>query len=170
MTGQIFRTIAVSCAILVTAIGCSNNGTTTSLHTISTSNNVTSIRPYHMEVADLVVQAPPPSRVVAPKKVIPKKKIVVVPAKKKVVAKPVIVRDRAAVFACIRQRESHNNYSTNTGNRQYGAYQFLLSTWRSVGGKGLPSNATPAEQDLRADILQRRYGWGQWSTHRFCGV
>lgn len=158
MTGQIFKTITVSCAILIATIGCSNSGQSISLRVIPASSDIVSIRPYHMEVADMVVQSVTQKIVApAPKKVVPKKK-------------PVVVRDRVAVFACIRQRESHNNYSTNTGNGQYGAYQFKLSTWRSVGGKGLPSNASPTEQDSRADILQRRAGWEQWSTHRLCGV
>ena len=32
----------------------------------------------------------------------------------------------------------------------YGLYQFTIGTWRSVGGRGLPSNASPAEQTHRA--------------------
>lgn len=73
-------------------------------------------------------------------------------------------------FACIRAKESNGNYSTNTGNGYYGAYQFSLSTWRSVGGTGLPSDASPATQDALAMKLQQRSGWGQWSTARMCGV
>ncbi len=74
------------------------------------------------------------------------------------------------VWACIRQAESSGNYADNTGNGYYGAYQFLESTWLSVGGSGLPSDAPPAEQDMRAQMLQQRSGWGQWSTHSQCGV
>ena len=44
----------------------------------------------------------------------------------------------------------------------HGLYQFSVSTWRSVGGSGLPSQATAAEQTKRAKILQARSGWGQW--------
>ena len=44
----------------------------------------------------------------------------------------------------------------------YGLYQFSLSTWRGVGGSGLPTEATPAEQTMRAQALQARSGWGQW--------
>ncbi len=73
-------------------------------------------------------------------------------------------------FACIRSRESGGNYATNTGNGYYGAYQFKLSTWRSVGGTGLPNQAPPAVQDALAQRLQQRSGWGQWSTHSMCGV
>jgi hypothetical protein len=75
------------------------------------------------------------------------------------------------VWACIRQHESGGNYAINTGNGYYGAYQFSLSTWRSVGGSGLPSQASPAEQDMRAQILQSRSGWSPWpQTSRMCGV
>ncbi len=74
------------------------------------------------------------------------------------------------VWACIRSRESGGNYATNTGNGYYGAYQFLLSTWRSLGGTGLPSQAPPPVQDAMAQKLQGRSGWGQWSTHSACGV
>jgi len=73
-------------------------------------------------------------------------------------------------FACIRSRESGGNYATNTGNGYYGAYQFKLSTWRSLGGTGLPSQASPAVQDAMAQRLQQRSGWGQWSTASRCGV
>jgi Transglycosylase-like domain len=73
-------------------------------------------------------------------------------------------------FACIRSRESGGNYATNTGNGYYGAYQFKLSTWRSLGGTGLPSQAPPGVQDAMAQRLQQRSGWGQWSTASRCGV
>ncbi|WP_366180498.1 resuscitation-promoting factor [Actinomyces timonensis] len=44
----------------------------------------------------------------------------------------------------------------------YGLYQFSLDTWASVGGTGNPIDASPEEQTMRAKILQRRSGWGQW--------
>ena len=66
------------------------------------------------------------------------------------------------VWAQLAQCESGGNPRTNTGNGYYGLYQFSLSTWRSVGGSGLPSNASPEEQTMRAQILQARSGWGQW--------
>jgi resuscitation-promoting factor RpfB len=51
----------------------------------------------------------------------------------------------------------------------YGLYQFSLQTWGSVGGSGLPSNATPAEQTYRAQLLYNKVSgrWqGQWPN---CG-
>lgn len=66
------------------------------------------------------------------------------------------------VWARLAQCESGGNPATNTGNGFYGMYQFTLSTWQSVGGSGLPSNASAAEQTKRAQMLQARSGWGQW--------
>jgi len=48
----------------------------------------------------------------------------------------------------------------------FGKYQFSPDTWESVGGKGLPSEATEAEQDYRAALLYERSGPGQWPV---CG-
>lgn len=72
--------------------------------------------------------------------------------------------------ACIREHESGDNYSTNTGNGYYGAYQDLLSTWESHGGTGLPSDAPPAVQDQINYEIWLSGGWGQWSTAGMCGL
>jgi uncharacterized protein YabE (DUF348 family) len=66
------------------------------------------------------------------------------------------------VWAALAQCESGGNPATNTGNGYYGLYQFSLPTWQAVGGSGLPSEASAAEQTQRAQILQARSGWGQW--------
>ncbi|PZS19980.1 MAG: hypothetical protein DLM57_02885, partial [Pseudonocardiales bacterium] len=63
-----------------------------------------------------------------------------------------------------------NNYSINTGNDHYGAYQFDLSTWRSVGGSGYPNRASAAEQDARALILYRERGWQPWQCAGIVGL
>jgi len=68
----------------------------------------------------------------------------------------------AGVWAALRQCESNGNYADDTGNGYYGAYQFSLATWRGLGQGGLPSQAPPAVQDLAAQRLQARSGWGQW--------
>lgn len=69
------------------------------------------------------------------------------------------------VLACIRRYEQGKaGYRTNTGNGYYGAYQFSLATWRSVGGIGYPHNASVAEQDKRALILIGRSGLRAWPT------
>ena len=66
------------------------------------------------------------------------------------------------MWAQLAQCESGGNPATNTGNGYYGLYQFSLSTWQSVGGSGLPSDASAEEQTMRAQMLQQRSGWGQW--------
>lgn len=58
--------------------------------------------------------------------------------------------------------ESGGNWSINTGNGYYGGLQFSLSSWRAVGGSGLPSNASKSEQIARGKILQSRQGWRAW--------
>jgi peptidoglycan hydrolase-like protein with peptidoglycan-binding domain len=70
----------------------------------------------------------------------------------------------------LRMCESSNNYATNTGNDHYGAYQFDLPTWRSVGGTGYPNRASKAEQDKRALILYRERGWQPWQCASILGL
>jgi hypothetical protein len=67
-------------------------------------------------------------------------------------------------WPALRQCESSGNYTENTGNGYYGAYQFTAGTWASLGFAGLPSQAPPAVQDLAAQELQARRGWGQWPS------
>lgn len=55
-----------------------------------------------------------------------------------------------------------NPRAVNPTGKYHGLYQFSVSTWKAVGGKGKPSNASAAEQTKRAKILQSRAGWGQW--------
>ena len=66
----------------------------------------------------------------------------------------------------VAQCESGGNWAINTGNGYYGGVQFLLSTWRSVGGSGYPHQNSPGEQAYRAEILKNRSGLGQWPV---CG-
>jgi hypothetical protein len=61
----------------------------------------------------------------------------------------------------------HLGYSANTGNGYYGAYQFDLTTWQGVGGTGYPHLASPAEQDMRAQILYDDRGASPWPN---CGA
>ncbi|PPK97260.1 uncharacterized protein YabE (DUF348 family) [Kineococcus xinjiangensis] len=72
-------------------------------------------------------------------------------------------RNWAALAAC----ESGGNPRIVSSNGLYhGLYQFSVSTWRAVGGSGLPSQASPAEQTYRAKLLYARAGAGQWPV---CG-
>jgi hypothetical protein len=112
---------------------------------------------------------PAPVAPAAPAKAVPPAPAPVVSAAASVAAP---VRSAlGGIWACIRQHESGGNYATNTGNGYYGAYQFALSTWRALGGAGLPSSASPAVQDAMAQKLQALAGWGQWpQTSKMCGV
>jgi len=65
-------------------------------------------------------------------------------------------------FAALRACESGDNYSANTGNGYYGAYQFALSTWLGLGYSGLPSAAPPATQNAAAYQLYQQDGWSPW--------
>ncbi|MBL7494277.1 transglycosylase family protein [Frankia sp. AgB1.9] len=65
-------------------------------------------------------------------------------------------------FARLRQCESGGNYSINTGNGFYGAYQFDVRTWQGLGYSGRPDQAAPAVQDEAAYRLYNSRGWSPW--------
>jgi hypothetical protein len=69
-------------------------------------------------------------------------------------------------WAALARCESGGNPRTNTGNGFYGLYQFDLQTWRGVGGKGLPSDASAQEQTYRAWLLYQDRGRKPWPV---CG-
>lgn len=67
----------------------------------------------------------------------------------------------------IAQCESGGDYSAvDPSGTYHGAYQFDQSTWESVGGTGSPSAASPAEQDMRAQMLLEQSGTSPWPV---CG-
>jgi hypothetical protein len=70
------------------------------------------------------------------------------------------------VWSTLRACESSGRYGVVATNGHYGAYQFDLPTWQSVGGVGLPSEASPSEQDYRALYLYRMRGWQPWECAR----
>jgi hypothetical protein len=71
----------------------------------------------------------------------------------------------------LRRCESGNRYELNTGNGEYGAYQFTLRTWQGLGGTGYPHRAAPAVQDAKALALWRQRGWQPWANcARKCGL
>jgi hypothetical protein len=67
-----------------------------------------------------------------------------------------------AAWERLRFCESGGVYTTNTGNGFYGAYQFDLQTWASMGGQGRPSDAPYWEQDIRAKALYWARGAQPW--------
>ncbi|TGD10732.1 resuscitation-promoting factor [Brevibacterium sp. S111] len=59
--------------------------------------------------------------------------------------------------------ECESNFNPKASNgTHFGLFQFLPSTWQSMGGSGNPSDASPQEQFQRAKKLQAQEGWGQW--------
>lgn len=58
--------------------------------------------------------------------------------------------------------ESSGNWQINTGNGYYGGVQFKLSSWKAVGGKGYPHQATKKEQIAKAKKLKNIQGWKAW--------
>ena len=70
-------------------------------------------------------------------------------------------------WGALAQCESGGNPRIVSSNGlYYGLYQFSLSTWRSVGGSGLPTANSSAEQTYRAKVLYKKAGAGQWPV---CG-
>jgi resuscitation-promoting factor RpfB len=66
-------------------------------------------------------------------------------------------------WAALAQCESGGRPNVVSSNGLYhGLYQFSVQTWRSVGGSGLPSQASPDEQTYRAQLLYNKAGAGQW--------
>lgn len=69
----------------------------------------------------------------------------------------------AALAAC---ESGGNPQAVNSAGPYYGLYQFMASTWASVGGTGIPTDYGASEQTYRAQILYNRSGAGQWPV---CG-
>jgi uncharacterized protein YabE (DUF348 family) len=66
-------------------------------------------------------------------------------------------------WAALAQCESGGRANAVSATGKYhGLYQFSVATWNAVGGTGLPSQASAAEQTLRAQMLYARSGAGQW--------
>ena len=77
-----------------------------------------------------------------------------------------ITRPYRPWLARTRACESGGRYFIATGNGFYGAYQFTITSWLAVGGRGLPHQAEPLEQDYRAVRLLHVQGRGAWPV---CG-
>lgn len=56
--------------------------------------------------------------------------------------------------------------AVNPAGPYYGLYQFSASTWHSVGGEGVPTDASASQQTYRAQKLYTRGGDEQWPV---CG-
>jgi soluble lytic murein transglycosylase-like protein len=69
-------------------------------------------------------------------------------------------------WAALARCESGGNPRAVNPAGYYGLYQFSPGTWRAVGGSGMPHNASPSEQLLRAKLLYKKSGAGQWGCGR----
>jgi len=72
-------------------------------------------------------------------------------------------------WAALAKCESGGNPRATNPAGYYGLYQFNRQSWANVGGSGLPSQASAAEQTYRAQLLYNKVGgrWqGQWPS---CG-
>lgn len=77
------------------------------------------------------------------------------------------VQPLRAVLRRIAMCESGGNpRAISPGGDYRGKFQFDLSTWNSVGGRGDPAAAPEVEQDERAAILYRSAGPERWPV---CG-
>ena len=59
-----------------------------------------------------------------------------------------------------------NPHAVDPSGRYGGLYQFDSGTWRSLGGRGLPQDASSGEQTARARELYQRRGAAPWPS---CG-
>lgn len=80
--------------------------------------------------------------------------------------KPSFSGDFAAALSKLRACESGGNYSTNTGNGYYGAYQYDIGTWGGYGGYSNAAEAPAAVQDQKARETYEARGWSPWPS---CG-
>jgi peptidoglycan hydrolase-like protein with peptidoglycan-binding domain len=69
-------------------------------------------------------------------------------------------------WSALARCESGGNPGAVNPAGYYGLYQFSPSTWRSVGGSGMPHRASSGEQTHRAVILFGRTGASSWPS---CG-
>ena len=69
-------------------------------------------------------------------------------------------------WAALANCESGGNPRAVNPAGYYGLYQFDIGTWRSVGGSGVPTAASAAEQTYRAKLLYKQRGRSQWPN---CG-
>lgn len=65
----------------------------------------------------------------------------------------------AALAAC---ESGGNPAAGSSGGLYFGAFQFSVATWRSLGYSGNPTDHSYAVQLEAAKRLQARSGWGQW--------
>ncbi|MFI6577546.1 ubiquitin-like domain-containing protein [Nocardiopsis sp. NPDC050513] len=73
-------------------------------------------------------------------------------------------------WAALAECESGGNPAAVNPAGYYGLYQFSQSSWQSVGGSGLPSEASAAEQTQRAQQLYTNVNGNWQSQWPHCGA
>jgi hypothetical protein len=69
----------------------------------------------------------------------------------------------AGVWSALAACESGGNPQARSANgRYFGAFQFSVATWQSLGYDGNPADHPYATQLQAAQRLQARAGWDQW--------
>jgi hypothetical protein len=77
-------------------------------------------------------------------------------------AHPVTVSATGDAFTQLRYCEAGGDYTRNSGNGYFGAYQYSIGTWNSYGGFARPDQAPAAVQDAKAHADQATRGWSPW--------
>lgn len=76
------------------------------------------------------------------------------------------VNHRLHWAALARCESGGNPRIVDASGQFFGLYQFTVGTWHSVGGTGLPTQASAAEQTYRAQVLYNSRGRSPWPV---CG-
>ncbi len=66
------------------------------------------------------------------------------------------------ILAALRACESSGDYGSDNHDGYYGAYQFDVDTWQSLGYEGYANQASPAAQDEAVERIYSRSGWAPW--------
>jgi hypothetical protein len=78
---------------------------------------------------------------------------------------PVVVAgDIDGLLQALRFCEAGGDYTRNSGNGYYGAYQYNIGSWASYGGYARADLAPAAVQDAKAKADIARRGWTPWPS------
>lgn len=68
------------------------------------------------------------------------------------------------LLAQLRYCEAGGDYTRNSGNGYFGAYQYNIGTWSNYGGYARPDLAPASVQDAKALETIAARGWSPWPT------
>jgi len=83
-------------------------------------------------------------------------------AARKASATKVVAPASGDAFAQLRYCEAGGDYTRNSGNGYYGAYQYSIGTWSNYGGFARADLAPAAVQDAKAAADVAARGWSAW--------